>query len=434
MGLGAAMIVPRHAVADLQRLHRTAESGPAPSACGARSPAWRSPLGPIVGGWLLEHFSWAQHLHRHGAGGGARGVTAWRWPSPRRKNPDAAGARHPGPGAVGGDHGAAGLHHHRGAGLRLGQRRAALAGFAVSAVLLAAFVARERRAAHPMLDVRLFRNMRFSAASGAVTVAFFTLFGFIFLITQYFQFVRGYSAAVDRRAPAAGGARRSASDRSPGPSSRCGRHQAHRHRRARRRWRASTSGSRRPPARRSSYGIIAVQMVLYGLGMGLTSAPATESIMGAVSRAPGGRRLGRERLHPAARRHPRRRRDRQRVRLASTASRLTAALPAGVPGQAAALAHQSVGAAYAAAGAVAAHGHPALGQALHARSHQRVPARPHRRRARGRRRRGGRRAAGGRLPARATGRTRTAQRARARNPAAEPDGPDRGLTHRTRRD
>ena len=43
-----------------------------------------------------------------------------------------------------------------------------------------------------MLDVRLFRNMRFSAASGAVAVSFFTLFGFIFLITQYFQFVRGY--------------------------------------------------------------------------------------------------------------------------------------------------------------------------------------------------------------------------------------------------
>src|SRR5207237_522731 len=47
-------------------------------------------------------------------------------------------------------------------------------------------------AAHPMLDVRIFRNMRFSAASGAVTVSFFTLLGFIFLITQYFQFVRGY--------------------------------------------------------------------------------------------------------------------------------------------------------------------------------------------------------------------------------------------------
>src|SRR6202044_2302896 len=53
-------------------------------------------------------------------------------------------------------------------------------------------VAVERRSRHPMLDVRLFRNLRFSAASGAVTVSFFTLLGFIFLITQYFQFIRGY--------------------------------------------------------------------------------------------------------------------------------------------------------------------------------------------------------------------------------------------------
>src|SRR5262249_8599776 len=66
-----------------------------------------------------------------------------------------------------------------------------LAGFAAAAVLLAAFIAAERRAAHPMLDMSLFRNLRFSAASGAVTVSFFTLFGFIFLMTQYFQFVRG---------------------------------------------------------------------------------------------------------------------------------------------------------------------------------------------------------------------------------------------------
>src|SRR5438132_587490 len=47
-----------------------------------------------------------------------------------------------------------------------------VAGFAASAVLLAAFIAWERRAAHPMLEVGLFRNMRFSAASGAVTVSF----------------------------------------------------------------------------------------------------------------------------------------------------------------------------------------------------------------------------------------------------------------------
>jgi EmrB/QacA subfamily drug resistance transporter len=69
-----------------------------------------------------------------------------------------------------------------------------LGGFALSGLLLVAFVVVERRVAHPMLDLGLFRDRRFSAASGAVTVTFFALFGFIFLITQYFQFVRGYGA------------------------------------------------------------------------------------------------------------------------------------------------------------------------------------------------------------------------------------------------
>jgi EmrB/QacA subfamily drug resistance transporter len=69
-----------------------------------------------------------------------------------------------------------------------------LGGLAVAAALLAAFVVRERRTPHPMLDVSLFRDRRFSAASGAVTITFFALFGFIFLVTQYFQFVRGYGA------------------------------------------------------------------------------------------------------------------------------------------------------------------------------------------------------------------------------------------------
>ena len=45
-------------------------------------------------------------------------------------------------------------------------------------------------------------------------------------------------------------------------------------------------------------------------------------------------------------------------------SRLTATMPAHVPGRVAALAHQSVGAAYVAAGKIAALGHPALGLAL----------------------------------------------------------------------
>jgi len=67
-----------------------------------------------------------------------------------------------------------------------------LLGFAVTAALVMSFIVLEYRSADPMLDVSLFRTPAFSAASGAVTVCFFALYGFIFLITQYFQFVRGY--------------------------------------------------------------------------------------------------------------------------------------------------------------------------------------------------------------------------------------------------
>ena len=67
-----------------------------------------------------------------------------------------------------------------------------LTGFAVAAGALAGFIWWELRVEHPMLPVRIFENLRFSAASVAVTSSFFALFGFIFLITQYFQLVRGY--------------------------------------------------------------------------------------------------------------------------------------------------------------------------------------------------------------------------------------------------
>ena len=47
-----------------------------------------------------------------------------------------------------------------------------------------------------MLDVGVFTNMRFTAGSLSVTFAFFALFGFIFMVTQYFQFVRGYDTTL----------------------------------------------------------------------------------------------------------------------------------------------------------------------------------------------------------------------------------------------
>jgi hypothetical protein len=237
-----------------------------------------------------------------------------------------------------------------------------LAGFAAAAVLLAAFIVREGRAAHPMLDVSLFRNLRFSAASGAVTVSFFTLFGFIFLSTQYFQFVRGYG-------PLSAGVRLLPVALSVGVGSVAGTQLAVRAgtklivttglvaMAAFYGWVAATTSAT------LSYYIIAVQMVVYGLGMGLTSAPATESIMGAVSRRMAGvgsavndsTRLIGGTLGVAVI---------GSVYASAYGSRLTATVPASVPGPVAGIAHQSVGAAYVAAGQLAALGHPATGQAL----------------------------------------------------------------------
>jgi EmrB/QacA subfamily drug resistance transporter len=67
-----------------------------------------------------------------------------------------------------------------------------VAGFGGFAVMLALFVWWESHHDDPLLDIRFFRNPRFSAASASISMAFFGLFGFIFMITMYFQLIRGY--------------------------------------------------------------------------------------------------------------------------------------------------------------------------------------------------------------------------------------------------
>ena len=318
-------------------------------------------MGPIVGGWLLAHFSWgAVFIAMTPVAALAAALVALAVPTSR--NPDATAPDIPGLVLSSAMMALLVYTIIEAPSYGWGAART-LAGFAVSAVLLAAFIAREQRAAHPMLDVRLFRNMRFSAASGAVTVSFFTLLGFIFLITQYFQFVRGYSplSAGVRLLPVAmsvaigsvagtqlavrAGTKLVAATGLAAMAVFYG-------------WVAATTSAT------LNYGLIAAQMVLYGLGMGLTSAPATEAIMGAVPRSMAGAgsavndttRLVGGTLGVAVI---------GSVYASIYGSQLTATLPADVPGQIAALARQSIGAAYTAAGAAAAHGHPALGQALH---------------------------------------------------------------------
>jgi hypothetical protein len=161
-----------------------------------------------------------------------------------------------------------------------------LGGFALAVVLLGAFVFAEWRARAPMLDISLFRNPRFTAASASVTIAFFNLFGFIFLITQFFQFFKGYS-------PLSTGVHLLPVATSVGVASVVGTKLAVRFgtklvvtaglvaTAAFYLWVSTSTVT-------TTYGTIAAQMVIYGIGMGLTSAPATEAIMGVVPRAKAG--------------------------------------------------------------------------------------------------------------------------------------------------
>jgi predicted MFS family arabinose efflux permease len=132
-----------------------------------------------------------------------------------------------------------------------------------------------------MFDVSVFANRRFSGGSLAVTAGFLTLFGFIFVITQYFQFIKNYSAFETgvRLLPVAISIA-VASVVGPRLVERVGTTAV------------VTAGLAVFAAGlawastdkvATSYTEIALQMLLLGGGLGLTTAPATEAIMGSLS-------------------------------------------------------------------------------------------------------------------------------------------------------
>ena len=85
-------------------------------------------------------------------------------------------------------------------------RAATLGAFAVAAVVLTAFVFWELHVDEPMLDMHFFRNPAFSTGSGGMMLVFMAMYGVMFLMTQYFQLVLGYSPLDDGDPPAADGA------------------------------------------------------------------------------------------------------------------------------------------------------------------------------------------------------------------------------------
>ncbi|PBC57318.1 MFS transporter [Rhodococcus sp. ACPA1] len=148
-------------------------------------------IGPMAGGWLLEHFSWHSvfwinvpiavvaaaatlllvpesrasvigRMDLVGIAASIAGITVLVW----------AIIEAP--------------HHGWTSSVTLGA-------VALSIAVLIGFVLWELRTDHPILDLRLFRNRRFSLPALAIAIGYFSMFGFLFLITQYFQGVREYT-------------------------------------------------------------------------------------------------------------------------------------------------------------------------------------------------------------------------------------------------
>ena len=283
MGLGAALIFPTTLSIITNVFTERTERAKAIGLWGAVT-GLAIALGPIAGGALLESFSW-QSTFLAKVPVALVTIALVLWVVPTSKDPEAP--RLDLGGLVLSTAFVGTLVYAIIEAPEAGWQSAQTIGLLAAALVLGAvFVAFERRVAQPMLDVRVFRNLRFSAASVSITVAFFALAGFIFLITQYFQFLKGYgpletglrilpvatSVAVGSIVGTQLAVRRGTKFVVGGGLAMLAVAYA---------WTSTADAS-------TAYSTIVGQMLFLGTGMGLTSAPATESIMGAVSEAKAG--------------------------------------------------------------------------------------------------------------------------------------------------
>jgi EmrB/QacA subfamily drug resistance transporter len=190
MGIGGALIMPA-TLSILTNVFRDPKERGRAIAIWAGFSGLGVAIGPVTGGLLLEHFSWHSVFWVNLPIGvlalvaGAFIVPTSRDPRQTRLDP---------PGALLSIVGLASLLFGIIEGPAKGwSHPLVVGGFVVAATALSSFVAWELRTSTPMIDMSVFRNPRFSAASGTITLVFFALFGSLFLMTQYWQLVHGYS-------------------------------------------------------------------------------------------------------------------------------------------------------------------------------------------------------------------------------------------------
>src|SRR5712692_9719759 len=359
MGIGAAGIFPATLSLIANVFTERRERAKAIGLWGATTGVGVA-AGPIVGGWLLGTFWWGSvFLFMAPVAIVIAGLIAWAVPTSK----DPAAPPIDWRGLVLSSAGMGTLVYSiiQAPNWGWGSART-LATIAAGIAILALFINVERRMERPMLDVGLFRNLRFTAASGSITIGFFTLAGFTFLITQYFQFVRGYTAfgtgvrilpvAVSIAVAAVLGTRLAvrignkavvASGLALFGGALL--------------WIAGSASET------LAYSVIVGQMIMGGGGLGLITAPATEAIMGVVPKEKAGvgsavndaTRLFGATLGVAVI---------GSIGASLYGSRLATSLPHGLPASVTAAARGSVGGALVAAQTLAHTGHAVVAEGL----------------------------------------------------------------------
>ena len=147
-------------------------------------------LGPVVGGAVVEGFSWQWIFWLNVPIGLALAPAALRVLGESR----GAHARVDLPGVALASGGLLGVVFGIVRAQELGwTSTTVIASIAAGAALLAAFAVWETRTATPMLPMQFFRNRTFAATNGVSLAMFFGAFGSIFLLAQFFQVAQGYS-------------------------------------------------------------------------------------------------------------------------------------------------------------------------------------------------------------------------------------------------
>lgn len=192
-GIGGAMLVPG-SLAIISAMFPEQERGRAIGTWAGAS-ALTTALGPVLGGWLVDTWSWRIiFLINVPIAVVAIAITIWRMPESRDVSSDVSVDW------AGGALGVLGL----GAlayGLTLASEHgwtgvAVLGMLALAIALLTLFLWREARASHPMMPLQLFRSKDFSGANAITLLLYFALGGAMFFIPFNLIRIQGYSAAL----------------------------------------------------------------------------------------------------------------------------------------------------------------------------------------------------------------------------------------------